>query len=173
MNNTQSRPCAMKLVALAIAATVSLGVVGCSAHPTTPSASSSAGQASSSASARPLVDVSAVWATHPLPPCPKPPIQRNGGVVPNGIELPTESTVSEILGDVKSPAPETWVRTKLGWVTQWLLQTRAGIVATSGANSTVTNRRFHQYIEHIRAEMKAGQDIADSALDGRFPEGCI
>ncbi|AWG55008.1 hypothetical protein DDT53_12730 [Mycobacteroides abscessus] len=170
MNKMQSRPGATKLVGLALA--LSVGTVGCSSHPT-PSGPISAGESSSSAQARPLVDVEAVWATHPLPDCPKPPIERNGGAVPAGIELPTESTVSEILGDVKSPASEAWVRTKLGWVTQWLLQTRAGIVATSGANSTVTNRRFHQYIEHIRAEMEAGQDISDSALDGRFPEGCI
>ncbi len=171
MNKTQSRPGTTILVSLFVAASV--GLVGCSAHSITPSGSSTAGETSSSAQARPLVDVSAVWASHPLPDCPKPPIQRNGGAVPTGIELPTEKTVSDIIGDAKSPASEAWVRTKLGWVTQWLLQTRAGIVATSGANSTVTNRRFHQYIEHIRAEMEAGQDISDSALDGRFPEGCI
>lgn len=166
---SQSRPSAIKLVGLIVAASV--GVVGCSAHPTT-SASSSAGETSSSAVARQMVDVEAVWATHPMPDCPKPPIQRNGGAVPAGFELPTESTVSEILTGTKSPAPEEWVRVKLGWVMKWLLKVRGDIVDanTPGDNSMMNG--FSDYVRHVRSELEAGQDISSSSLDGDYPEGC-
>ncbi|MBV6362617.1 hypothetical protein HZD78_21975 [Mycobacteroides chelonae] len=170
MMKPKSRSGATKLVGLALALGVS--VVGCSSHPTTPSASSGMGESSSStAQARPLVDVAAVWATHPMPDCPKPPIQRNGGAVPAGIELPTESTVSEILGDVKSPASEAWVRTKLGWVTQWLLKTRADIVTDPGVGADAQSKMFSDYVSHVRDELQAGRNI-ERELDGSYPEEC-
>ncbi|MBN7483191.1 hypothetical protein [Mycobacteroides abscessus] len=169
MMKSQTRPRAMKLVGLALA--LSVGTVGCSSHPTTPTVSSSAGESSVSASARQMVDVSQVWATHPLPDCPKPPIERNGGAVPAGIELPTESTVSEILGDVKSPASEAWVRTKLGWVTQWLLKTRADIITDPGVGADAQSKMFSDYVSHVRDELQAGRNI-ERELDGSYPEEC-
>lgn len=165
----QSRPCATKLTVLVVA--LGVGLVGCSSHPTTPSGASGAGQASSSAQARPLVDVSAVWASHPLPDCPKPPIQRNGGAVPTGIELPTEKTVSDIIGDAKSPASEAWVRTKLGWVTQWLLKTRADIITDPGVGADAQSKMFSDYVSHVRDELQAGRNI-ERELDGSYPEEC-
>lgn len=170
MMKSQSRPGATKLVSLFVAVTVSIGVVGCS-HPTTTSGSSGAGESSSSAEARALVDVEKVWATHPMPDCPKPPIERNGGVVPNGVELPTESTVSEILGDVKSPAPEAWVKMKLGWVTQWLLKTRADIITDPGVGADAQSKMFSDYVSHVRDELQAGRNI-ERELDGSYPEEC-
>lgn len=164
----QSRPGATKLVGLAFALGVS--VVGCSAHPTT-SGSSSAGETSSSVVARALVDVSAVWATEPLPDCPKPPIVFNGDA-PQGIALPDKASVARILAGAKSPAPTSWVRTKLGWVTQWLAQTRAGIIADPGAGAKEQANMFTEWVTHVREELQEGRDIA-SDLDGAFPEGCI
>lgn len=172
MKNNQSRPGSTLLVGMVIAASVGLGVVGCAEHPTTPSASSMSGTISTSAPSRALVDVAAVWATHPLPDCPKAPIGRNGGVVPSGLELPTESTVSEILGDVKSPAPEPWVKMKLGWVTRWLLKTRADIVDANTPGDTLMLDGFKQYVGHVRSELEAGQNSSDEALDGDYPDGC-
>ncbi|WP_157931938.1 hypothetical protein [Mycobacteroides abscessus] len=170
MMKSQFRPGTTKLVALAIAATVGTGTVGCSAHPT-PSVSSSAGETSSSAQARALVDVEAVWATHPMPNCPKPPIERNGGAVPAGIELPTEKTVSDIIGDAKSPASEEWVRAKLGWVTQWLLKTRADIITDPGVGADAQSKMFSDYVSHVRDELQAGRNI-ERELDGSYPEEC-
>lgn len=168
MMKSQSRPGTTVLAVLTIAASV--GLVGCSSHPA-PSVSNVSGQASSSASAQPLVDVEKVWASHPLPDCPKPPLKRNDGQVPAGLELPTESTVSDILGDVKSPAPEAWVRAKLGWVTQELLATRADIVdADTPGDSSMLNG-FKQYVRHVRDELLAGQAISAS-IDKTYPEGC-
>lgn len=165
---SQSRPGATVLVSLVIA--LGVGVVGCS-HPPTPSVSSTSGQASSSAEARNLVDVSAVWATEPLPDCPKPPIIFNGDA-PQGITLPDKASVAKQLAGVRSPATETWVRTKLGWVTQWLAQTRGGIIADPGAGAKEQANMFTEWVTHVREELQEGRDTA-SDLDGAFPEGCI
>ncbi len=167
---TQSQPGATVLIGLALALGVS--VVGCSTHPTTHSGSSGAGEPSVSAEARRMVDVSQVWASHPLPDCPKPPLKRNDGQVPAGLELPTESTVSDILGDVKSPGSEPWVRRKLSWVTQALLAVRADIVTyngTAGGDSQLQD--FKNYVEHVKIELAQGKDI-DSPLDLTYPEAC-
>lgn len=170
MNNTQSRPGTTTLVSLAITLSMS---VGCSnstdGHPTAVSASSTSGTISTTAG---LVDVEKVWETEPLPDCPKPPIVYNGPV-PAGLELPSKSSVSEQLAGVKSPGAEGWVREKLGWVTQELAATRAGILDHPESPSVhATNTRFGQYVVHVRSELQAGQDISDPSLDGRFPEGC-
>lgn len=168
MHNTQFRTAATTLVALAIATTV--GLVGCSHHPTT-SGSSSTGETSSSTATRALVDVSAVWQSEPLPNCPKPPIVFNGDA-PQGIALPDKASVARILAGAKSPAAESWVRMKLGWVTQWLAQTRAGIIADPGAGAKEQANMFTEWVTHVREELQEGRDIA-SDLDGAFPEGCI
>lgn len=159
----------MKLVGLAIAATVALGVVGCSAHPTT-SGSSTSGEASSSAEARNLVDVSAVWASHPLPPCPR--VVIGNASSPAGLGLPSDESVARQLAGVRSPGSPQWVRTKLGWVTKELSATRAGVVDTAGtAGAEAQVKDFRLYIDHIRAELIAGHDIP-SDLDETYPEGC-
>lgn len=167
----QSRTGTRTLVSLFIASVVGLSVVGCSTHPTTLTGASTTGTISTSAPSRALVDVAAVWATHPLPDCPKAPIGRNGGVVPSGLELPTESTVSEILGDVKSPGSESWVREQLGWLTQWLLKTRADIISDPGVGAREQFTGFEDYVSHVRAELQVGKSIP-SDLDSIFPEGC-
>ncbi|MDQ8118514.1 hypothetical protein [Mycobacteroides abscessus] len=163
----QYRPGTKVLVSLFAASVVALGVVGCSPHPTTPTG---AGETSTSA-ARNLVDVAAVWQTEPLPDCPKPPIVFNGSVPP-GLSLPDKASVARQLAGVKSPASEGWVRTKLGWLTQELASTRAGIIDTGGTDGARAQAKdFQLYVEHVRAELQAGKDIP-SDLDSTFPEGC-
>lgn len=171
MMKDQSRPGATTLAVLAIATTVSLGVVGCSTHPTTPSGASSAGEPSSSTSAQTMVDVSQVWAMEPLPDCPKPPVVYNGDV-PAGLELPDKASVARILAGAESPAPESWVREKLGWVTQNLAKTRADIIKADMPSDSSMTDGFRDYVVHVRAELIAGKDIPDD-LDGIFPEGCV
>lgn len=157
------------LAYLAIAATVGLSVVGCS-HPATPSGASSSGTISTSA-ARALVDVAAVWASHPLPDCPR--VIIGNSSAPAGLELPSDESVARQLAGVKSPAPESWVREQLGWVTQELATTRADIISDpSSAGAPAESERFSQYVGHVKAELEAGHGIPDSELDGRFPEGC-
>lgn len=169
MNNTQSRPGTTKLVGLALA--LGVGVVGCSSHPTTPTASSTAGESSSSVVAQGLVDVAAVWETHPMPPCAR--VVIGNATASPGLVLPSDESVAEVLRGVRSPAPEEWVREKLGWVTKWLGKTRADIISDpSSPGVPAQSKRFGLYVEHIKSELTAGQDISDSALDGRFPEGC-
>lgn len=88
--------------------------------------------------------------------------------------MPDDASVARQLTGVRSPGSLQWVRGKLGWVTMWLAQTRAGIIdhpESPSVQATVT--RFDQYVEHIRLELSSGQDIPDPDLDGRFPEGCI
>ncbi|MBE5502881.1 hypothetical protein [Mycobacteroides abscessus] len=171
MNNTQSRTGTRTLTALVVASVVGLSVVGCTPHPTTPTGSNGAGELSSSASAHALVDVSAVWATHPLPPCPR--VIVGNVSAPVGLELPSDESVAAHLAGVRSPGSPQWVKTKLGWVTMWLSQTRAGIIDHPESPSVpATVARFGQYVGHVKSELEAGQNIAD-ALDGRFPEGCI
>ncbi|SIE27072.1 hypothetical protein [Mycobacteroides abscessus] len=166
----QSRRDTKVLASLVIATTVGLSVVGCSTHPTT-TGSNGTGTISTTA-AHEMVDVSAVWATHPMPDCPR--VIVGNQPAPVGLELPSNETVARQLAGVRSPGSESWVREKLGWVTMWLAQTRAGIIdhpESPSVHATVT--RFDQYVEHIRLELSSGQDIPDSDLDGRFPEGCI
>lgn len=163
----QSRPGTTQLVGLAIALGVGLGVVGCSSNPTTPTGSSMARETNSTTGE--LVDVSAVWATHPLPPCPR--VIVGNVSAPVGLELPSDDSVAAELRGVKSPAPESWVREKLSWVTQWLSQTRAGIVADPGVGAKEQGDMFTEWVTHVREELRDGHDIA-SDLDGAFPEGC-
>lgn len=171
MMKLESRYGTSKLVGLAIAATLTVGLVGCATPATTATGANTSGETSSSVSAQSLVDVAAVWATHPLPDCPKPPIKRNGGQVPLGIELPTESTVSDILAGTKSPAPEQWVRTKLGWVTQELLAARADIIAANAPGDDSMLEGFKRYVSHVRDELQAGHDVSNP-IDKTYPEGC-
>lgn len=112
----QSRPGTTCLVSLVIAAAVSIGAAGCSTHPTTPTGSNGTGTISSAPS-RALVDVSAVWATHPMPDCPR--VIIGNQPAPAGLELPSDETVAGQFQGVMSPAPESWAREKLGWVTKW------------------------------------------------------
>ncbi|SHO82676.1 hypothetical protein [Mycobacteroides abscessus] len=166
---SQSRPGATKLVGLVVAASVSIGAVGCSTHPTT-SGPISTGETSSSVAAANLVDVSAVWASHPLPPCPR--VIIGNVSAPAGLELPSDESVARQLAGVRSPGPPQWVRTKLGWVTKELSATRAGVVDTAGtAGAEAQVKDFQLYIDHIRAELTAGHDIP-SDLDETYPEGC-
>lgn len=167
MRRIQSRPGATVLVSLAIAASV--GLVGCSSRPT-PSASSGAGQTSSSASARQMVDVEKVWATHPLPPCPR--LVGGNLTAPAGLELPSDETVARQLAGVKSPGSESWVRMKLGWITKWLAKVRGDIISDPGIGAREQAEGFKDYVSHVRSELVAGHDIADSSLDGDYPEGC-
>lgn len=165
MNIHQSQMGTRYLASLVIALGVSLGAVGCSERPT-PS-----GTTSSSAPSRNLVDVSAVWATHPMPPCPR--VIVGNISAPVGLELPSDESVARQLAGVKSPAPESWVREQLGWVTQELAATRADLISDpSSAGAPAESERFSQYVEHVKAELEAGHGIPDSELDGRFPEGC-
>ncbi|WP_206466379.1 hypothetical protein, partial [Mycobacteroides abscessus] len=150
-----------------------LGVVGCS-HPTTPTGSSGdQGTISTSASAHELVDVEAVWAAHPLPPCKD--YLGTDRAVPPGISVPDYDSVAKELAGVKSTGSAVWVREKLGWLNMWLAQTRAAILDYPEDSNVVhaTNTRFGKYVEHLRAELQSGQDISDSSLDSRFPQECI
>lgn len=167
MVKIQSRPGATVLAALAIA--TSVGVVGCS-HPTT-SGSSSAGEPSISAQARPLVDVEKVWAAHPMPNCPDTLIGNESA--PAGLTLPSDESVAKELAGVRSPASEGWVRTKLGWVTKALGETRAGIIASAGtAGARAQGNDFELYVSHVRDELQLGRDTA-SDLDSTFIERCL
>ncbi|WP_236746220.1 hypothetical protein [Mycobacteroides abscessus] len=166
---TQSQPGATVLIGLALALGVS--VVGCSAHPTTPSGSSATGEPSNSVSAQVLVDVSAVWASHPLPPCPDTLI--GNAIAPAGLTLPSDESVAKELVGVRSPASEGWVRTKLGWVTKALGETRAGIIASAGtAGARAQGNDFELYVSHVRDELQLGRDTA-SDLDSTFIERCL
>lgn len=167
----QSRPGTRTLVALVIAATVAMSVVGCSSEHPTPTGSNGAGTASTSASAQSLVDVAAVWASHPMPDCPR--VIIGNVSAPAGLELPDDESVARELRGVKSPAPESWVRTKLGWVTQALSVTRADIIDDSDAGdaNTAENKGFQRYVGHVKDELKVGHDIAND-VDGDYPEGC-
>ncbi|WP_228842792.1 hypothetical protein [Mycobacteroides abscessus] len=167
MMKIQSRPGATILVALVVAFGVGFGVVGCELHPTTPTGSSSAGTISTSA-ARALVDVAAVWASHPMPPCPR--VIVGNQPAPAGLELPSDETVAAQLRGVMSPAPESWVRTKLGWVTQQLASTRADIISAPDDNSM--SKTFGMYVQHVRSELMVGQDSSDPT-DAIYPEGCV
>ncbi|SIE99562.1 Uncharacterised protein [Mycobacteroides abscessus subsp. abscessus] len=162
MNIHQSRMGTRTLTALVVALGVSLGAVGCSERPT-PS-----GTISTSA-ARALVDVEAVWATHPLPPCPR--VIVGNQPAPAGLELPSDETVARQLAGVRSPGSESWVREKLGWVSMWLAKVRADIISDPGVGAREQDQGFNDYVNHVRAELQAAKDIS-SELDSIFPEGC-
>ncbi len=157
----------MKLVGLVVA--LGVGVVGCSTEHPTPSGSSSTGESSSSAVARNLVDVSAVWASHPLPDCPR--LVGGNLTAPAGLELPSDETVANQLAGVRSPAPESWVRIKLGWLTQELAATRADIIDANLHGDRSMLDGFDQYVRHLRDELQVGHDISDP-VDKTYPEGC-
>lgn len=156
-----------RLVALALTFGVGASGIGCSASgtPTAPQSSTI-----STTAAPNLVDVAAVWQTEPLPDCPKPPIVFNGSVPP-GLSLPDKTSVARELQGVKSPASESWVRTKLGWVTQELASTRADIISDPGVGAKEQSEMFVEWVTHVREELREGHDIP-SELDGAYPEEC-
>lgn len=159
-----------ELAALVLTVGVGAGVVGCGQHSTAPTASPQ-GESSSSASAHPMVDVSAVWATKPLPPCTD--YLGTDLTAPPGLSVPDHASVARILAGVKSPGSIEWVKTKLGWLDMWLAQTRAGIL-DHPESPAVTSKveTFDDYVEHVRSELGAGKNIP-SDLDSIFPEACI
>ncbi|SHT53641.1 Uncharacterised protein [Mycobacteroides abscessus subsp. abscessus] len=166
---SQSRTGATRLVSLFVA--FGVGVVGCSTYPTTPTGSSAAGTTSASVTPRALVDVSAVWATHPLPPCPR--VIVGNVSAPVGLELPSDESVARELRGVMSPGSPQWVGEKLGWVSMWLAQTRAGIIdhpESPAARANISG--FNSYVKHVGSELTAGHDIQDS-IDETYPEGCM
>lgn len=169
-NNTQSRSGTRCLVSLTLALGVSLGVVGCSTHPTTLTGSNGAGESSASA-ARALVDVAAVWATHPMPPCPR--VVIGNATASPGLVLPDDASVARQLTGVRSPGSVEWVRAKLGWVTQALSVTRADVIDNKGAAdaNSVEVKGFERYVGHVKDELVVGHDIA-ADVDGDYPEGC-
>ncbi|SKP38434.1 hypothetical protein [Mycobacteroides abscessus] len=171
MMTSQSRPSTTQLVVgLTVAFGVGLSVVGCSSEHPTPSGASTSGTISTTA-AQGLVDVAAVWASHPMPPCPR--VIVGNQSAPAGLELPSDDSVAAQLADVMSPAPESWVREKLGWVTQALSVTRADIIDNSDAGdaNSAENKGFQRYVGHVKDELKVGHDIAND-VDGDYPEGC-
>ncbi|SIJ34407.1 hypothetical protein [Mycobacteroides abscessus] len=141
---------------------------GCST-PATTSPSPVAGTSTSSA-AQALVDVAAVWASHPMPPCSR--VVVGGETASPGIVLPSDETVAQQLAGVRSPASESWVRTKLGWVTKHLSQTRQDIIDANNPGDKSMSKTFDLYIKHVRAELAAGQDSSDPT-DAIYPEGCM
>lgn len=87
---SQSRPGATTLVSMAVALGVSLGVVGCT--------STMGASAISTSAAHELVDVSVVWASHPMPPCLRVVIGNQSA--PVGLELPSDETVAQQQGSL-------------------------------------------------------------------------
>lgn len=158
------------LAALVLTVGVWAGVAGCGQHAITPAASPQ-GETGSSASAHPMVEVSAVWATKPLPPCTD--YLGSDLTVPPGLSVPDHASVAKILAGVKSPGSESWVKTKLGWLDMWLAQTRAGILDHPESPAVKSKvETFDDYVEHVRSELGAGKNIP-SDLDSIFPEACI
>ncbi|QSM96487.1 hypothetical protein I3U40_00235 [Mycobacteroides abscessus subsp. abscessus] len=87
--------------------------------------------------------------------------------------LPSDESVAKELVGVRSPASEGWVRTKLGWVTKALGETRAGIIASAGtAGARAQGNDFELYVSHVRDELQLGRDTA-SDLDSTFIERCL
>lgn len=164
----QSRSGTTVLASLVVASVVAMSVVGCSTHPATPTGSSTI---STSAPSQALVDVSAVWATHPMPPCPR--VIIGNQPAPAGLELPSDESVAQQLAGVKSPATEGWVRMKLGWVTKWLAKVRADIISDpASAGSAAEKKTFDLYVKHVGDELREGQD-SSSPPDSIYPEGCM
>lgn len=146
---------------LAVATVVALA--GCSTATSTNPVASTSTQA--------LVDVAAVWASHPMPPCSR--VVVGDETASPGIVLPSDETVAQQLAGVQSPASESWVRTKLGWVSQALSITRADIIGNvSGASANKAEiKGFERYVRHVRDELSVGRDISNP-VDGDYPEGC-
>lgn len=160
-----------ELAALVFTVGVGASVVGCGQHSTITAVPSSAGETSSPASAHPMVDVSAVWATKPLPPCDD--YLRTDLTAPPGLSVPDHNGVARSLAGVKSPGDESWVKTKLGWLDMWLAQTRAGIIDHPESPAVKAKvETFDDYVGHVRSELGAGKNIP-SDLDSLFPEACI
>lgn len=157
------------LAVMALAAVVASAVVGCGGHDSTPSGSSVAGTISTTAPSRALVDVEKVWSTHPMPPCPR--VIVGNVSAPAGLELPSDETVAKQLAGVRSPGSESWVRTKLGWLTQELAATRADIISDPGVGAKEQSEMFAQWVTHIGEELRQGRDTP-SDLDGVYPEEC-
>lgn len=156
------------LGALSVTVGVGASIIGCSgaSTPTAPLSSTV-----STSAAGNLVDVSAVWATHPMPPCPDTLIGNESA--PVGLTLPSDASVAKELAGVRSPAGEGWVRTKLGWVAKALAETRAGIIANAGtAGARAQGNDFELYVSHVRDELQLGRDTA-SDLDSTFIERCL
>ncbi|SLJ13418.1 hypothetical protein [Mycobacteroides abscessus] len=170
MNNTQSRPGAKVLASLVIVLGMSIGVVGCSGEHPAPSGPSTSGETSSSVTAQNMVDVSAVWATKPLPPCDD--YLGTDQTAPPNLSVPDHASVAKTLAGVKSPGSIEWVRTKLGWLDKALSETRAGIVDTNVPGDETELHGFERYARHVRDELEVGHDISDSDADGDYPEGC-
>ncbi|SIF54728.1 Uncharacterised protein [Mycobacteroides abscessus subsp. abscessus] len=159
-----------ELAALVLTVGVGAGVVGCGQHSTITAVPISTGESSSSASAHSMVDVSAVWATKPLPPCTD--YLGSDLTVPPGLSVPDHASVARILAGVQSPGDESWVKTKLGWLDKALSETRADMVSynsTPGGDSQLQD--FKNYVEHVKIELAQGKDI-DSPLDLTYPEAC-
>lgn len=156
------------LAVMALAAVVASAVVGCGGHDSTPSGSSVAGTISSSA-ARALVDVEQVWASHPMPDCPR--VVIGNATASPGLVLPDDASVARQLTGVRSPGSVEWVRSKLGWVTQELAATRADIIDANSPDDKSMLDGFTRYVEHVKSELIAGHDITDS-IDKTYPEGC-
>lgn len=157
------------LAVLALTFGVGASTIGCSgaSTPTAPLSSTI-----STSAAHEMVDVEQVWQTEPLPACPKPLIVFNGSVPP-GLSLPDKASVARQLAGVKSPASEGWVRTKLGWVTQWLAKARADIISDpASAGSAAEKKTFDLYVKHVGDELREGQD-SSSPTDSIYPEGCM
>ncbi|MDO3019365.1 hypothetical protein [Mycobacteroides abscessus] len=160
-----------ELAALVLTVGVGASAVGCGQHSTITVVPISTGDTSSSAQARPLVDVSALWATKPLPPCDD--YLGTDLTVPPGLSVPDHASVARSLAGVKSPGNESWVKTKLGWLDMWLAQTRAGIIDHPDSPAVKSKvETFDDYVEHVRSELGAGKNIP-SDLDSLFPEACI
>lgn len=158
-----------RLVVLALTFSVGASAIGCGQHSIAPTTSPQ-GELSSSVSARNLVDVSALWATKPLPPCDD--YLGTDLTVPPGLSVPDHDGVAKILAGVKSPGSIEWVKTKLGWLDKALSETRADMVSyngTPGGDSQLQD--FKNYVEHVKIELAQGQDI-DSPLDLTYPEAC-
>lgn len=156
-------------VALGAAFALSLGLSACGGS--SDSQVSRGDAATSSAAAAQGVDVVAIWDTTPMPDCPNPILIEN---LTQGADdtVPTKASVRAELDGAESPADATWVKTKLGWVTQSLAQVRAGAAnrpGTPGVKAMIT--QFDSYVVHVREELEAGHDI-DSDLDYAFPETC-
>ncbi|BBY56159.1 hypothetical protein H7J07_06740 [Mycobacterium koreense] len=166
-----------RLPALLVGLGLLVTLVGCSA-PThdvveaVSSMTSSPPPSSAVEEPRGLVDVAAVWGEHPLPPCDRV-IVDNNLAAPPGVEMPSFESVAHELAGVKSPASDEWVRTKLGWVTQWLIQVRTAIsTAADPLVGRASSHQFDKYINHTKQELENGHDIPDSAINARYPEGC-
>ncbi|NOS09341.1 hypothetical protein HGK65_20620 [Mycobacteroides abscessus] len=80
--------------------------------------------------------------------------------------------MAQQLAGVMSPASESWVKTKLGWMTKWLAKVRADIISDPGsAGSKAEKKTFDLYVNHVGNELRQGQD-SSSPTDSIYPEGC-